>query len=109
MYKDGINLVTKDTDLQLTQKQAKACVGFSRMTVRNETGEYDNFIKIQFVELLEMVGRIAQIKYLHTENEMLPLQDRCFFVLEIMLLLVGRSVIPVINNEETESESDDDY
>jgi len=40
------------------------------MTVKNETGDYENFIKIQFVELLEMIGRIADIKYKDTEYKM---------------------------------------
>lgn len=37
------------------------------MSVRNETSDYDSYIRIQFVELLEMVGRVADIKYKDTE------------------------------------------
>jgi hypothetical protein len=43
-----------------------------------------------FVELLEMIGRIAEVKYHGTEEESLPLHDKVILVLEIVLPLVGR-------------------
>jgi len=61
--KDALNLCMKDSGLQLTSKQAKYCVGFCRMTVRAETIDNDAFVKVSFVELLEMIGRIASVKY----------------------------------------------
>lgn len=79
------------------------------MTVKNETSDYEQFVKIQLVELLEMIGRIAEVKFKDSEEEALPLHERCILILELVLPLVGRSVNPVNINEESESESDEDY
>ena len=87
--KDTLNLCMKDSGLQLTSKQAKYCVGFCRMTVRAETIDNDAFVKVSFVELLEMIGRIASVKYQNTENEHLSLADKCILVLDLILPYFG--------------------
>ena len=87
--KDALNLCMKDSGLQMTSKQAKYCVGFCRMTVRAETVDNEAFVKVSFVEFLEMIGRIAHVKYLHTENEHLPLAEKCILVLDLILPYFG--------------------
>lgn len=79
----------KDSGLQMTIKQAKYCVGYCRMTVRAETIDNDAFVKVTFVELLEMIGRIAHVKYINTENEHLPLAEKCNIVLDLILPYFG--------------------
>lgn len=79
------------------------------MTVVNEITDQERSQKIQFVELLEMIGRIADVKYRDKDEEALPLSERCMMVLEMILPLVGRQVNPVVINEESDSESDDEY
>lgn len=56
-----------------------------------------------------MIGRIADVKYRDKDEEALPLSERCMMVLEMILPLVGRQVNPVVINEESDSESDNEY
>lgn len=79
------------------------------MTIRNELADYDHFIRIQFVEMLEMIGRIAEVKYREHEEESLPLHEKVILVLEIILALIGKQYTPVKIDDESQSESDDDY
>ena len=88
-YKDALNMCMKDSGLQMTSKQAKFCVGYCRMTLRAETIDNDAFVKVQFVELLEMIGRIAEVKFNNTENERLPLAEKCILVLDLILPFYG--------------------
>jgi hypothetical protein len=62
------------------------------MTVIHETLDQEIFLRVQFVELLEMIGRIAEIKFANTEDAFLPLHERCMLVLEYILPLVNRQV-----------------
>ena len=39
----------------------------------------------KFNELLEMIGRIAEVKYQNTENEVLSLAEKICLVLDIIL------------------------
>jgi hypothetical protein len=54
----------------LSDKQAKMCYSLSKHSViketHNGTAEYD---KLSFVEFLEMIGRIATVKYIGTDFE----------------------------------------
>ncbi len=56
-----------------------------------------------------MIGRIAEVKFVNTEDAFLPLHERCMLVLEYILPLVNRQVNPVTAVKESDSESDDDY
>ncbi len=59
------------------------------MTVRSETTDNEAFVKVSFVELLEMIGRIAFVKYQNTENEHLALAEKCILVLDLILPYFG--------------------
>ena len=67
---DALDLMIKLTPVSLTEKDAYFCYGMSKMTVINEAEESTiRYKRLQFVELLEMIGRIADVKYKGTELE----------------------------------------
>lgn len=81
--------MTKDCELALTTKQAKLCLGFCKMTVIDEANGYQNYEKLQFVELLEMIGRIADVIFYETDLEHEKLHIRIEHVLDMILKMVG--------------------
>lgn len=100
--------MTKDTQLNLTTKQAQYCVTYSRMTVKNEA-DSSSYWKVQFVELLEMIGRIADTKFRDTDDESTPLHDKIVLALDDILPCFGLKVRLGGGDGEEESESDADY
>ena len=44
--KDAINLMTKDTRLLLTSKQAKYCIGFCKMTIIDEVNDFPMYNRV---------------------------------------------------------------
>jgi len=79
------------------------------MTVRDEVYEFEKYIKLQLVELLEMLGRAAKVKYHGTELEEEPLHVRIEAVLDCVLPLVGVARKEVNILQDSQSESDNDY
>ena len=60
--------------------------GMSKMTVVDESDDgIVKYNKLYFVEFLEMIGRIADIKYRNTEVGNLPLNKKIEFVLDELL------------------------
>ena len=107
--KDAINLMTKDSSLGLTSKQAKYCLGFCKMTTVEEVAEFDLYNKVAHVEFLEMIGRIAHIKFSGSVLEDEPLATKIEYVLDELFKLIDvqRKDVPQVDIEE--SDSDDDY
>jgi hypothetical protein len=61
------------------------------------------------VELLEMIGRAAKVKYANTDFEEEPLSTRIEMILDLLFPLVKFRRREVYKAEEEESASDDDY
>ncbi len=55
---DAMNLMMKDTQLNLIEKDAIYCYGMSKMSVIDLDSMWQ-YKHLKFVELLEMMGRIA--------------------------------------------------
>ena len=108
---DALDLMIKFTPLALTEKDAFFCYGMCKMTVINEAEDSTlRYRRLQFVELLEMIGRIADVKYKGTEMETtMTLAQRIEFVLDDVLSLVDvkRKDVNIVIDEQ--SESDDEY
>ena len=105
-----MNMMMRDTCLALNDKDATFCYGMSKMTVANESEEATlKYKRLQFVEFLEMLGRIADLKFKGTDMERMKLTIKMEYVLEDVLALVGatRKDVNIVVNEE--SESDDEY
>ena len=60
---DSINLLTKDAKLDLSYKQANYCLSFCKMPMKDEIMEFEKYNKVLPVELMEMMGRAAKIKF----------------------------------------------
>jgi len=99
------------TPLNMTEKDAIFCYGMCKMTVVNEAEESNvKYKRLQFVELLEMIGRIADLKFRGTEMEhSLTLAQKIEFVLDDVLSMVEikRKDVKIVHDEH--SESDDEY
>lgn len=87
-YQDAQNLFMKDTPLNLIEKEAIFCYGLSKMTVVTESDSSWQYKQLKFVELLEMIGRVAHMKFKGTDMESLPLAKKIEFVLDQILKLV---------------------
>ena len=93
---DALNLMMRLTPLQLSEKEAKYCYGMSKMTVMDEAEESTlKYKRLQYVELLEMIGRIADVKFRGSDMEGLILPTKIEFVLDEILTLVHEKRRPV--------------
>lgn len=107
---DAMNLMMKDTALNLIEKDAIYCYGMSKMSVIDLDSMWQ-YKHLKFVELLEMMGRIAHQKFKdHPDlSESMSLAQKIEHVLDIVLRMVGVERKEVNINIVEESESDDDY
>jgi hypothetical protein len=69
-----VQLVVSRSAVAMNEIEAIYCYGMSLMTVVDEARESTKgYKRIQFVEYLEMIGRIADMKFKGSEMERLPL------------------------------------
>jgi len=106
---DALRLMMHDTPLAMSEKDAKYCYGMCKMTVLQEMDQSWQYKQLQFVELLEMLGRIAEFKFRETELEGLELAKKLEYILDDVLSLVEVSRKDVNIQVDEKSESDDDY
>ena len=67
---DAHDLMIRLTPLSLTSQDAFLCYGMCKMTTVNEAEESNTkYKRLQFVELLEMIGRIAEVKFKDTDED----------------------------------------
>jgi len=85
-----MNLFTvRCESLKVPEKNIKYCYAMSKMTVSNEEFHTDQYFTMQFVEFLEMIGRIALYKYQGTIVHQEPLAKKIEFVIDILFEVVG--------------------
>ena len=101
--KDATNLLTKDASLDLSYTQAKYCLSFCKMPIKDECAEFDKYRVLQPVELMEMIGRAAKIKYADSEFCDEPLHIKIEMVLDLLFPLVKFKRKEVISGVESES------
>ena len=82
-----------------------------KMTVINEHAASANhsYMRMEYVEFLEFIARCADLYFLGSEMEGLELHEKCEFVLDELLPIVGQRRIKQKIIIEEFSESDDDY
>ena len=85
---DAMNLMMRDTALNMIEKDAIYCFGMCKMSVILESVDVWQYKQLKFVELLELIGRIANHKFKGTDNEGLPLAKKIEYILDIVLRLV---------------------
>ena len=83
----------------------------SKQTVPNENDNANHeYTYLRFEEFIEMIGRIAQLKYLQTEmHSEWNLTQKIKVVLDYMFVLIGDVAVDAPQLREVISESDDDY
>ena len=63
----------------------------SKMTIANENEESKSYFRLQFVEFLEMIGRISHLKYQGSELEILPLSEKIEYILDDLIIVLGKN------------------
>ena len=58
-----MDLFTRKSECGLSYKDAVFCYGMSKMTLANENEDSQKYLKMIFVEFLEMICRVADVKY----------------------------------------------
>ena len=106
-YKDAISLVTKDTEVNILEKDAVFCYGMSKMTVVNEVKTSKRYRQIELPELNEFIGRVADLKY--RDQSSFTLGQKIEFVLDDIFKLVQFKRVEKNLEEDEQSESDSDY
>ena len=95
--------------IDVSEKDIALAYGMSKMTVVDELKHYKQYGKMEFVEWLEFIGRISDIRFRHSDMASIPLAAKIEIVLDDLLAGFGL----VRNDVEIEvcefSESDDDY
>ena len=94
----------------MTVKDVTFCYGMSKMTYADENNDGEARMKrIDFVELLEMIGRAADVKFRGSELEDLPLYRKIEFILSDIFQHFGMQASPISVDIEEETASDSDY
>ena len=105
-----MSLILRETKLGLIEKDAIYCYGMCKMTCVKESDDSSvQYKRLQFVEFLELIGRIAQLKYKSSALHSLDLVNKIELILDEVLALVEVQRKPVNIQHDEESESDDDY
>ena len=107
--KDATNLLTKDGNLDLTYTQAKYCLSFCKMPIKDECADFEKYRVLQPVELMEMIGRAAKTKFTNSTYDDEPLERRIEMTLDLLFPIVHFERREVDRGAESESQSDDDY
>ncbi len=107
----AIEIFTKISDCGIRQKDAVFCYGISKMTVANENGEFSAYQKMYFVEFLEMICRIADIKFKTGDLDKNMLHKNVENILDDMFVILGKEHRRREVSIEIEdlSQSDSDY
>ena len=57
-----------DAGIDISEVELMSCVNMSKMTVINETVEGKRYQRLKLVEFYEVIGRVANYNYEHTNG-----------------------------------------
>ena len=63
IMQDALGLITWETPVQVADKEALFAYGMCKMSCSNDILDRAKYDKLQFVEFIEYLGRIAHYKY----------------------------------------------
>ena len=108
---DVIAMCTRDSVLNISEKEIAFCFGLCQMTVVNEEKQYKQYQSLVFVEFLELIGRLAHQRFKGASPEMAsqPLVQKIESILDDMCQGFGLTRQEVLIEIEEFSESDEDY
>ena len=107
LFDDAKNLCLKHCELGINEREVILCFGMSKMTVYNEVTQCENYFKMQFVEFIEFIGRLAYTKYKGSTD--LSFGEKIEQLLDDIFPSFGLTRQDVVIEVEEISESDDDY
>ena len=90
--KKAMQLMMVDTCVRLTDKEAQYCFGMSQWTcidVVKHSAVLNKYNCLEFLEFMELIGRVAHISFMNSEQADLDLYEKMIFVLDEWLELVG--------------------
>ena len=108
---DALKFMMHDSHLQMQEKDSIYCYGMCKMSVNNEVENHKQYFILKFVEFIELIGRIAEFKFMSTAMNSIPLYQKIEYILDeiIPYILPGKErKLPEIV-ELDHSDSDDDY
>ena len=76
---DCIHLIIKECELKISENDVKWCFGMSKMTIKNETENAQNYYKMVFVEFCEFIARIAYIVMKQSND---PFAEKLMFIID---------------------------
>lgn len=107
---DALDLFCSESECYLSTKEALYCYGMCKMTNPHENDHPEKYAKLQYVEFLEMIGRVAEHKYRGSEQEPLPLAEKIETILDQIFSVLGsgtkRKEVGVEIEAVTESDSE---
>ena len=106
---DALRLFLHRYDFKLAERVVKYCYGMSKMTIVNEDYQRDRYYLLDFVEFLELIGRVALVKYEGSDMEREPLVRKIEFIVDSLFTLLNVERSEVVLEEEDVSDSDPDY
>ena len=104
---DARSLFLKDTNTEITEKDFYFAYAMSKMTISKESLDFKRYNVVQLVELLEMIARVAEARYIETTG--LSLVRKIELTLDVLFKLINVQRNPVLHQDDQESCSDDDY
>lgn len=104
---DALRIFCKDMSSVISENEFYYCFGMSKMTVARESQNHSSYFSVHLTEFLELIGRIADLKYRDASG--LALYEKIEFLLDMIFELVDFSRVPVNIHVEEESASDDEY
>lgn len=112
MTRDDCKVMFKrDTRLDIPEKDIMQAYAMCKMTVIEETNfeAVQAYKKLQYVEFLEFLGRVAELYFEGSEMEELELYQKIEYLLDELLPLVDAKRVKQVTVIQEFSESDDDY
>jgi hypothetical protein len=108
---DMLQLCLSISPCGVSEMDVRFCFGMCKMTIVIESTGYKEYTKLQFVEFLEFVGRLAYSKFKHSSSDMasMSLASKIEYLLDDLLTGFGFTRKEVEIAVEEFSESDDDY
>lgn len=106
-YQDAINMMTKDSNVGISIREATQCFGMSKMTVKNEMDKVgaQQMKRLTYVEFLEYIGRIAYEKYKMNSE---PLYVKIEKILDLLFPMVNATRKEMILQVQIPEEESDE-
>lgn len=102
---DALNLFARHHSFRISEQSCLFCFGMSKQTVVNERGLLTQlaYFSMEFVEFLEMVGRVAQAKFPGDKGLECKIEDLLDEILPLFSLTRNQ---PITEIEESYSEDE---